>query len=109
MVAEEKYKTDGERDYDSLAKGPHLLKSINNELKRRFAQKKSLAAWGTRWIIEGQFMDFKKFNKVMDGLLAVPYKELQQKIEEEKRMKAKVIKKRAKSSPASRASTDLES
>lgn len=33
--------------------------------------------------------EFEKFDKVMDGLLAVPYKELQEKIEEEKARKAK--------------------
>ena len=43
-----------------------------------------------------------RFDKVMDGLLAVPYRELQQKLDEEKRNKAQ--KKRATSSPASRAS-----
>jgi hypothetical protein len=46
--------------------------------------------------------EFKRFDTVMDGLLAVPYKELQQKLEEEN--KAKAQKKRATSSPASRAS-----
>jgi hypothetical protein len=32
-----------ERDYDSLAKGPHLLKTLNAELKKRFSQKKTKA------------------------------------------------------------------
>jgi len=34
----EKYKTNGERDYDALAKGQgqYLLKALNSELKRRF-------------------------------------------------------------------------
>ena len=50
---------------------------------------------------------FEKFDKVMDGLLAVPYKELQQKLDEEK--KAKTEKKRAKILPASRVSDDHES
>lgn len=36
----DKFKVDGERDYDSLAKGPHLLKAINTDLKRRFSHKK---------------------------------------------------------------------
>lgn len=46
--------------------------------------------------------EFDTFDKAMRGLLAVPYKELQQKIEQEKTAKAK-RKKRA-TSPASRAS-----
>jgi len=33
----EKHESSGEDDYDSLAKGPHLLKSVHSELKRRFA------------------------------------------------------------------------
>jgi hypothetical protein len=38
----EKYKTNGERDHDALAKGQgaHLLKAITAELKRRFNPKK---------------------------------------------------------------------
>ena len=48
--------------------------------------------------------EFDEFDKVMGGLLSVPYSELQKKIEEEK--KAKQKKKRAtSSSPASRASS----
>jgi hypothetical protein len=48
--------------------------------------------------------EFENFDKVMDGLLSVPYSELQKKLEEEK--KAKQKKKRAtSSSPASRASS----
>jgi hypothetical protein len=50
--------------------------------------------------------EFEKFNKVMDGLLSVPYKELQKKIEEEKCTKAKTRRKRGKTSPASRVSDD---
>lgn len=49
--------------------------------------------------------EFEKFDKVMDGLLSVPYSELQEKLEEEKREKAKKKEKRATSSPASRASS----
>jgi hypothetical protein len=45
--------------------------------------------------------EFEKFDKVMDGLLSVPYSELQKKLEEEKRGKAKQKEKRATSSPAS--------
>ena len=48
--------------------------------------------------------EFEKFNKVMDGLLAVPYSELQKKLEEEKRAKAKDKKKRATSPASARAS-----
>ncbi len=50
--------------------------------------------------------EFDRFDKVMDGLLAVPYSELQRKLEEEKRAKAEQKKRRAtSSSPASRASS----
>ena len=41
--------------------------------------------------------EFEKFDKVMGGLLAVPYTELQGKLEDEKRAKAKAKKKRASS------------
>ena len=47
--------------------------------------------------------EFEKFDKVMDGLLSVPYSELQRKLEEEKKEKEKG--RRAISSPASRASS----
>ncbi len=47
--------------------------------------------------------EFEKFTKVMDGLMAVPYKELQKKLEQERRQKAK--KNRAKQ-PASPVATD---
>lgn len=50
-----------------------------------------------------------KFNEVMDGLLAVPYKELQKKLEEEKREKLQTKKRRAKTMPASRASVARKS
>jgi len=50
--------------------------------------------------------DFENFDKVISGLLAVPYAELQQKLEEEKRAKAKHNKKRATSPPSSRASSN---
>ena len=50
--------------------------------------------------------EFDEFDKVMGGLLSVPYSELQEKLEEEKRTKAQK-KKRATSSPASaRTSSD---
>jgi hypothetical protein len=50
--------------------------------------------------------EFDKFDEVMDGLLSVPYSELQRKLEEEKQEKSKNKKKRAtSSSPASRASS----
>ncbi len=49
--------------------------------------------------------DFEKFTKVMKGLMAVSYKELQQKLEEHKREKAR--RKRTKTKqPASRVATD---
>ncbi|HEX8178674.1 MAG TPA: hypothetical protein VF525_03940 [Pyrinomonadaceae bacterium] len=44
--------------------------------------------------------EFDEFDKIMGGLLSVPYSELQEKLEEEKRAKAEK-KKRATSSPAS--------
>lgn len=48
--------------------------------------------------------EFDNFDKTMRGLLAVPYKELQQKLDEEKQAKERK-KKRAKTSPASRVSS----
>jgi hypothetical protein len=51
--------------------------------------------------------EFERFNRVMDGLLAVSHKELQAKLDEEKRLKA-ARKKRAKALPASRASDDKD-
>jgi len=48
--------------------------------------------------------DFRRFDRVMDGLLAVPYTELQRKLKEGKQSKAK-RQKRAKASPASRVSS----
>lgn len=42
--------------------------------------------------------EFEQFDKVMDGLLSVPYSELQRKLEEEKKTKKK---KRATSSASS--------
>lgn len=47
--------------------------------------------------------EFENFDKTMRGLLAVPYSELQEKLEQEKREKAKHKKKRT-TSPASRVS-----
>jgi hypothetical protein len=47
--------------------------------------------------------EFRRFDQTMRGLLAVPYQELQQKLEREKRTKEK--KKRRTISPASRASS----
>ena len=40
--------------------------------------------------------EFESFDEVMDGLLAVPYSELQEKLEKEKRDKAKQKKNRFK-------------
>jgi hypothetical protein len=48
--------------------------------------------------------EFEKFDKVMSGLLAVPYSELQSKLEAEKRAKAKK-KKRSTSTASVRASS----
>ena len=45
--------------------------------------------------------EFRKFDDVMRGLLAVPYQELQQKLEEEKKAKAKHKKKRPTSTASS--------
>ena len=53
-----------------------------------------------------QKTESETFDKIMDGLLAVPYSELQEKIEEEKRMKAAKKKKPPTSSPSSPASSD---
>lgn len=50
--------------------------------------------------------EFKKFDKVMDGLLSVPYTELQEKLEQEKRDKEKQKKKRSKVPVSSRVSDD---
>jgi inner membrane protein involved in colicin E2 resistance len=49
--------------------------------------------------------EFEKFDNIMDGLLAVPYSELQKKLEEEKRAKATQNEKRATSPASSRASS----
>jgi hypothetical protein len=48
--------------------------------------------------------DFKKFDKVMSGLLAVPYKELQEELAKDRKKKAR--KKRAKKSSESDVSRD---
>jgi hypothetical protein len=48
-----------------------------------------------------QKSEFDRFDKVMGGLLAVPYSELQKKLEEEKRTKAKHKKKRPTSTASS--------
>lgn len=45
--------------------------------------------------------EFGKFDQVMGGLLAVPYSELQKKLEQEKRDKAKRKKKRSTSTASS--------
>jgi len=48
-----------------------------------------------------QSAEYENFDKVMGGLLAVPYSELQKKLEEEKQDKAKRKKKRATSTASS--------
>ena len=45
---------------------------------------------------------FQQFTRTMDALMAVPHSELKQKLDKEKRDRKK--KKRARTSPASRAS-----
>lgn len=45
--------------------------------------------------------EFEQFDKVMGGLLSVPYSELQKKLEQEKRDKAKHKKKRPTSTASS--------
>lgn len=47
--------------------------------------------------------EFESFDTVMDGLLAVPYSEIQDKLEKEKRDKAKQKKKKRPTSTASSA------
>lgn len=42
-----RFATNGEVDYDSLAKGPHLLKAIHTELKRRLTPRKKRKAAAT--------------------------------------------------------------
>ncbi len=49
--------------------------------------------------------EFENFDRVMDGLLSVPYSELQRKLEEEKQAKAKQKEKRATSPASARASS----
>ena len=49
--------------------------------------------------------EFENFDKTMRGLLSVPYSELQEKLEQEKREKAKHKKKRPTSTASVRASS----
>ena len=49
--------------------------------------------------------EFEKFDKTMRGLLAVPYSELQKKLEEEKQAKGKHKKKRPNVTASTRASS----
>jgi hypothetical protein len=49
--------------------------------------------------------EFETFDDAMRGLLAVPYTELQKKLEEEKQAKARHKKKRPTSTASSRASS----
>lgn len=51
-----------------------------------------------------QKSEFEKFDRVMSGLLVVPYSELQRKLEQEERAKAKK-KKRPKTASSVRASS----
>lgn len=43
----EKYSSNGDVDFDSLAKGPNLLKAVQTELRRRFTPRKKVAAAGS--------------------------------------------------------------
>ena len=52
--------------------------------------------------------EFEQFDKVMSGLLSVPYSELQKKLEEEKQEKARGKKKRPTSTASSRASSNYK-
>lgn len=52
-----------------------------------------------------QSEEFQDFDRIMDGLLAVPYVELRRKLDEEKGEKLKQRKKRAISPASSRASS----
>ena len=56
-------------------------------------------------IMKTKSTEFENFDKTMRGLLAVPYSELQKKLEEEKEAKAKNKKKRSTSTASSRASS----
>lgn len=49
--------------------------------------------------------EFDEFDKVMGGLLSVPYSELQRKLEEEKKAKEKKKGRRSTSSPAAPSSS----
>lgn len=49
--------------------------------------------------------EFEEFDKVMDGLLSVPYSELQKKLEEERQEKEKEKGRRATSAPAAPSSS----
>jgi hypothetical protein len=60
--------------------------------------------WFTLQVL-GFVYEFKQFDKVMGGLLAVPYSELQKKLEREKRDKAKHKKKQPTSTASSRAAS----
>jgi hypothetical protein len=51
-----------------------------------------------------QSSEFENFDATMKGLLAVPYAELQEKLEQEKRDKAKHKKKRPTATASSRVS-----
>lgn len=50
--------------------------------------------------------EFENFDKTMRGLLAVPYSELQKKLEEEKQAKGKYKKKRPTSTASARVSSN---
>lgn len=58
-------------------------------------------ARGCQMKLKASQNEFEEFDKVMDGLLSVPYSELQKKLEEEKREKEKGKGRRAASPPDS--------
>lgn len=81
------------------------LQEIGRQAPGRFV--KSKRGNGTLSVATSQPMkekpseEFRRFDEVMSGLLAVPYQELQQKLAEEKRAKAKRKKKRPTSTASS--------
>jgi hypothetical protein len=79
-----------------------------------FADRRSMVSEGNRCgdtarreqgEMKKQSDEFEKFDSVMGGILAVPYKELHDKLEQEKREKTKHKKKRTTSPGSSRASS----
>ena len=81
-----------------------MAEDLRSKLKTLFSPKKPKN--------EGNDMkkdEFEKFNETMDKLLAVPHSELQEKLEEEKRLKAKRKKKPTNAADSSRVSSKVVS